>query len=69
MEQMDLGRCDIEDKGLAEFKERWGAEKREMSYFRYPARPHQPSRRSTLLAALPKPLLVAAGRLFYRHFA
>ena len=69
MEEMDLGRCDIEDTGLAEFKERWGAEKREMSYFRYPAQPHQASRRSTLMASLPKPILIAAGRLLYRHFA
>ncbi|MBN1569653.1 MAG: GNAT family N-acetyltransferase [Acidobacteria bacterium] len=69
MEEMDLGRCDIEDKGLAEFKERWGAEKREMSYFRYPAQRHNAPRRSALIAALPKPLLTAAGRILYRHFA
>ena len=45
MEWMDLGRCDAGDLGLAEFKERWGAERKEIGYYRYPDRPHQPARK------------------------
>ena len=66
MEWMDLGRCDIGEESLAVFKERWGAERREMSYFRYPAYVQRKSS-STFLAKLPTPLLIAAGRLLYRH--
>jgi CelD/BcsL family acetyltransferase involved in cellulose biosynthesis len=36
MESMDLGRGGIEDKGLALFKERWGAQRLEIAYLRYP---------------------------------
>jgi CelD/BcsL family acetyltransferase involved in cellulose biosynthesis len=67
MEAMDLGRCDVGDLGLAEFKERWGAERKEIAYYRYPARQTQPSRKLAFLSKLPNPVLVAAGRLLYRH--
>jgi hypothetical protein len=67
IEEIDLGRCDIGDTGLAEFKERWGAERREMVYYRYPAaKPRIPSK-SGFVACLPKSALVAIGRLLYRH--
>jgi hypothetical protein len=68
MQWMDLGRCDIEDEGLAVFKERWGAERKELVYFSYPQR----SQRKVPLrffARLPRPVLIAAGRLLYRHMA
>ena len=70
MESMDLGRCDVGNLGLAEFKERWGAERKEISYSRYPASQPKAEVKLYLLAKLlPNPLLVAAGRLLYRHIA
>jgi hypothetical protein len=56
-------------RSLARFKERWGAEKHEMVYFRYPAQAHSPELKANLLTKLPVPILMTAGRLFYRHFA
>jgi hypothetical protein len=67
IDEIDLGRCDIGDTGLAEFKERWGAERREMHYYRYPERKPQIPSKSSLVAWLPKPVLIAIGRLLYRH--
>jgi len=65
---MDLGRCDAGDTGLAEFKERWGAERLEIPYYRYPACSMQPAAKPVLLAKhLPNAVLIAAGRLLYRH--
>jgi hypothetical protein len=68
MQEMDLGRGDFEDEGLAHFKERWGAERQELSYFRYPAAAHRKIS-IPFLGRLPKPVLIAAGRLLYRHMA
>jgi len=67
--EMDLGRCGIKDIGLAKFKERWGAERREMAYFRYPEQQNQTSPRSDLFTRLPKPVLITIGRMLYRHLA
>ncbi len=68
MQEMDLGREALEAVGLAKFKERWGATRRELDYYRYPlSKPlkvYHP-----LLRGLPKPALIAAGRLLYRHMA
>jgi len=72
--EFDLGRSDLEDRGLVAFKNRWGAIRGGLTYWRYSIRP-------TLLAAsgwqirfakrffahLPPSLLTAAGRIFYRH--
>jgi hypothetical protein len=69
MEWMDLGRCGAGDTGLADFKERWGAERREIGYYRYPVHPHQTARKSRFLSKLPDAVLVAAGRLLYKHMA
>jgi CelD/BcsL family acetyltransferase involved in cellulose biosynthesis len=74
MEQLDLGRCDLTDTGLAAFKERWGAQRHELKYYRYPAW-HKGATRSSglitkeILARLPTSVLIAAGRLIYRHIA
>ncbi len=73
METMDLGRCNIENKGLAKFKERWGAERQGLAYFIYPASRSGATRglgiARKILAHLPAPILVTVGRLFYRHVA
>jgi CelD/BcsL family acetyltransferase involved in cellulose biosynthesis len=67
MQSMDLGRGGIEDEGLALFKERWGAQRQEISYFRYPSSRANREFSSTVLRRLPKAILIMAGRLFYRH--
>lgn len=70
METMDLGRCDVGNLGLASFKERWGAGRKEIAYSRFPARQPKAESKSYFLAKiLPNPLLVAAGRFLYRHIA
>jgi len=71
----DLGRSDKEDHGLIVFKERLGASRSQITYFRNPPA----SRRSLLrpassrigkrvVSCIPPPLLAAGGRLLYKHF-
>jgi len=73
MLRMDLGRCDTDNAGLAAFKERWGASRRDIAYFREPAVKQSPGKvsgaASKVFSHLPYPLLEAAGRILYRHFA
>jgi CelD/BcsL family acetyltransferase involved in cellulose biosynthesis len=72
-EEFDLGRCDLDNVGLCEFKRHLGAQCRSLSYYRYPreAASTGMSRArvlvSKLCASLPNPLCVAAGHLLYRH--
>jgi hypothetical protein len=78
---VDWGRCDAANLGLAEFKERWGARRSELSYLRYPEvtadRLPADRPRSHLLAGaaksiiprLPPSVLAMAGRFAYRHVA
>lgn len=71
---LDLGRSDWDDPGLTGFKDRWGARRSVLTYWRYPA-PHAPGRlvksaafvARQLLARSPDPVLIAAGKLLYRH--
>ena len=72
MEMLDLGRCDLPNRGLALFKERLGGERQEIVYFRYPQK--LPEGRSldiaaTVFSKLPYPMLKLAGRILYRHIA
>jgi hypothetical protein len=69
MKEMDLGRCDPDNEGLAVFKERWGAARHEIEYLRYPAYKPGGTPHLGLLAKLPDSVLIAAGRLLYRHMA
>jgi lipid II:glycine glycyltransferase (peptidoglycan interpeptide bridge formation enzyme) len=74
-ESLDLGRSDIDNEGLASFKENWGGMRSDISYWRYPHRPRQDSRHNAvnqrilgrLVQAAPDRMLVAAGNLLYRH--
>lgn len=66
MEEMDFGRSDILAEGLIRFKDRWGTWGTERAYYRFPE-DSRPWENLALLSRLPKPLLVAAGRLLYRH--
>jgi CelD/BcsL family acetyltransferase involved in cellulose biosynthesis len=73
--EFDLGRSDCNQSGLISFKDRWGAEKTTLTYWRYPA----PKTAAVPLIAAPwlrrlarstpEIVLRAAGRLLYRHIA
>ena len=75
----DLGRSDWEDTGLITFKDRWGAERSEITYLRYsaltkgkgtyvPAGADWKGRiAKTVFPRLPDRVLCAAGALIYRH--
>jgi hypothetical protein len=74
--RFDMGRCDITNSGLAKFKERWGATRAKLEYYRTP-----PPKRSdsglqgnwkgrlagNVFAWLPDKWLVLAGRILYKH--
>jgi lipid II:glycine glycyltransferase (peptidoglycan interpeptide bridge formation enzyme) len=73
--EFDLGRSDQEDHGLILFKDRLGANRSSITYFRNPP----VSRRSLLwpgsshigkrvVSCIPESLLAAGGRLLYKHF-
>jgi hypothetical protein len=72
--QLDLGRSDLDQPGLIAFKDHLGAERRELTYSRWPAQPAGATHVSALarttrrlLAHLPDPLFDLTGRLAYRH--
>lgn len=71
---LDLGRCDIDNPGLARFKERWGATRSEITYWRHgdssvisALRRHAMTGGRQLLDHAPGVCRVAAGRILYRH--
>jgi lipid II:glycine glycyltransferase (peptidoglycan interpeptide bridge formation enzyme) len=73
-EQIDLGRTEVENSGLTRFKDRLGADRRLITYFRYSssaartdlahADMHATRR---LFSVLPNALSSRAGQLVYRH--
>jgi Acetyltransferase (GNAT) domain len=72
--RLDLGRSDSDNAGLMTFKDRLGGERSTLNYVRYPAPAHRPASAPAhvriakkVLASLPDRLLVATGRLLYRH--
>ena len=73
-EQIDFGRTDLENDGLIAFKDRFGASRKRLTYFRYPENAGKRSLLAAdlpavrrLIAVLPDALLPWAGRLVYRH--
>jgi hypothetical protein len=73
---LDLGRSDKEQEGLIAFKDRLGAQREVLTYYRdshVGAWPHAsnglPRLARRVAAHLPDPALAVAGRLLYRHFA
>ena len=72
-EKIDLGRSDIDNDGLNTFKDRFGAKKTMLTYYRYPdvERDQKSSGRSSLLHRLvpfmPDAALRIAGALLYKH--
>jgi hypothetical protein len=71
-EELDLGRSDVEDRGLIDFKRHLGAEHFQLHYYRYPPRPVSratgwtKSFASKMCARLPISIY-AASSFFYRH--
>ena len=70
----DMGRSDLDNESLILFKDRWGATRIPLHYWRYPNRPARvkTSDWKSLVAKkvferLPDSLLVASGKLLYRH--
>jgi len=73
MEEFDLGRSDLDNPGLVTFKDRWGAKRSTLNYWRYPFR--EPTSKSEglvkyakrVISVAPDISLVALGNLLYRH--
>jgi hypothetical protein len=73
-EQIDLGRSDLDQQGLITFKDRLGAKRRLLSYYRYPQAGKRksvdrcgPRAMRQLLSVLPDSVLPSIGRVLYRH--
>jgi hypothetical protein len=73
-EEFDLGRSEIENKGLIAFKDHWANRHTQMAYWRYPALESLSVREDWKLrmvkhafAHMPDKLLTVMGRLIYRH--
>lgn len=71
--QMDLGRSDIENQGLSDFKEHLGASAQPLHYYRYPAQAASVGQYQglgkTVWNCLPDWANIAAGKMLYRHIA
>ena len=72
--EFDLGRSDSDNSGLMTFKDNWGATRSQLTYWRYPA--HQAAAVAAgwgirvahkIFAHLPDGLLIAAGKMLYKH--
>jgi hypothetical protein len=75
IQQLDLGRSDIDQQGLITFKDRWGAVRTKIQYLRHSAKPSrmtEPPAWSSrplrpFIERMPRAMLGVAGRLLYRH--
>lgn len=73
--EFDMGRSETDNIGLLTFKDRWGASRSTLSYWRFPkSQPplsssvsRVPSLVKQLCSYAPDPALVFAGNRFYRH--
>jgi len=73
--EYDLGRSELDNQGLISFKDNWGARSVSVDYFRYSGRDGPGKSRylskeramEALFARMPDTLLMAAGKLLYRH--
>ena len=71
---LDLGRSNLDNHGLIEFKDRWGATRSELSYWRYPANRFHGGPETgwvrlvkQIVSVAPPGLVTMAGRMLYRH--
>ena len=76
MEELDLGRSDLDNPGLITFKERWSAVSSTLTTWRAPMVASSPRFESLkvrcakgVFARLPDSVLTMAGRILYRHIA
>jgi len=74
MEELDLGRSELDNPGLIKFKERWGAHSVSLTHWRGPADVVSPGLErlkirlaTTVCARAPRKMLILMGRLLYRH--
>jgi CelD/BcsL family acetyltransferase involved in cellulose biosynthesis len=74
LSELDLGRSDYNTPGLITFKDRWGAMRCPVTYYRCPAPAPRPSINSSLVAAgkrlltaVPDSMFGALGGFLYRH--
>ena len=69
--EFDLGRCAEDEPGVALFKERLGASRTELNYYRYPISSPRSRLRmpwaQQIFAHMPDAVLTGAGRLLYKH--
>jgi hypothetical protein len=72
--KIDFGRSDLDNQGLIVFKDRLGAQRKALTYYRYP-KPKQKDKNAAwnlgrirrLFSVLPGPVSSTAGRILYRH--
>ena len=71
---LDFGRSDLDNPGLIEFKDRWGASRSQLAYYRYPlpgdsatAEGWKMKMAKRVFNRLPDRMLVYAGNVLYRH--
>ena len=74
LSEFDMGRSDYDNRGLVAFKDRWGANRTELTYLRYPIRHfHGVSEAGRILIGkyvwshAPTSVLAAVGRALYKH--
>ena len=72
LSEVDMGRSDWGDSGLSAFKRRWGADESTVTHWRCGAgsgiRPEVTAHAArTVIEHLPRPVLIRAGSLLYRH--
>ena len=72
--EFDLGRSDADTPGLITFKDRWGATRSQLTYWRYPPRPAPATgpgwgmrMAKKIFAHVPGAFLIAAGKMLYKH--
>jgi Acetyltransferase (GNAT) domain len=73
--ELDFGRSDPDNHGLARFKDHWGAARTELVYWQYPEGQRSVERdpwrvraAKSAFSHMPLPILQASGRLLYKHF-
>jgi CelD/BcsL family acetyltransferase involved in cellulose biosynthesis len=74
--EMDLGRSDCENLGLATFKRRWGSARSTLHYYRFsasdqghflPASDWKQTIAKRVFSRLPQPVLTSVGQMMYKH--
>lgn len=72
-EKIDFGRSDLHNHGLNTFKDRFGAKRKLLTYYRYPwtEKAQRATERSSsvqrVVSLLPDAVMSLAGRVMYRH--